>query len=150
MMTAYAGDPVQVHVLAPWSEQAQVFSIEGHEWPQTPGLSGTPMRSSVTLGGLDALSLQLAGGAGGPRGIAGDYLYGDHREPYAQAGLWGLFRVRPDSDCGTVPLRPLSGSCSASEGGGVGQVALAGVVAALLVAVVMVGEGWIRRRRLHH
>ena len=38
------------------------------------------------------------GGAGGPAGLPGDYLYGDHREPYREAGLWGLFRVYTPDD----------------------------------------------------
>ena len=32
---AHAG--MRIHVLAPWSEQAQVFSVEGHRWPLEPG-----------------------------------------------------------------------------------------------------------------
>jgi hypothetical protein len=51
------------------------------------------MRSSLHLGGLAAATLQLADGAGGVGHAPGDYIYGDHREPYRDAGLWGLFRV---------------------------------------------------------
>ena len=34
--------------------------------------------------------MMIEGGAGAP----GDYIYGDHREPYREAGLWGVFRVQ--------------------------------------------------------
>jgi hypothetical protein len=94
LMAAFVGDPVAVHVLVPWSEQAQVFTIEGHRWPFEAGRVGTNLLSSVQVGGLEAGSLRLEGGAGGPDGLPGDYLYGDHREPFREAGIWGLFRVR--------------------------------------------------------
>ena len=92
LLEAFAGDAMQIHVLAPASEQAHVFSIECHRWPFEWALQGTPLISSTQLGALDALTLRLVAGSGG---IPGDYLYGDHREPYRQAGLWGLLRVYP-------------------------------------------------------
>jgi multicopper oxidase len=105
-LEAYVGDSVRLHVLAPLSEQAHVFTVEGHRWPFEPGRRGTPLVSSVQLGGMEAITLNLDGGAGGPAGLPGDYLYGDHREPYREAGLWGLFRVYPKTASGTG-LRPL-------------------------------------------
>ena len=95
LLEAFAGDAVRIHVLAPASEQAHVFSIEGHRWPFEPGRAGTPLISSTPLGPLDALTVRLAAGSDG---MAGDYLYGDHREPYRQAGMWGLFRVYAAGD----------------------------------------------------
>ncbi len=91
LLEAFAGDALRIHVLAPASEQAHVFSIEGHRWPFEAGRGGTPLVSSTQLGPLDALTLQLVTGSGGV--MSGDYLYGDHREPYRQAGLWRLLRV---------------------------------------------------------
>jgi FtsP/CotA-like multicopper oxidase with cupredoxin domain len=111
VLEAYAGDAVKMHVLAPWSEQSQVFSIEGHQWPTEPDRPGTNVVSSVTVGGLDALTLDLAGGAGGPEHLAGDYLYGDHRLPYQEAGLWGLLRVL-DPASPSAQLHPISGGSS--------------------------------------
>ena len=106
VMEAFAGDPVKVHVLAPFSEQAHVFTIEGHQWPLELGRPGTDMLDSIQLGGLDALTLSLDRGAGGRGGLPGDYVYGDHREAYREAGLWGLLRVYPPDQQGTG-LRPL-------------------------------------------
>ncbi len=51
------------------------------------------MRSSLHLGGLAAAAFHLADGVGGAARAEGDYIYGDHQEPYRDAGLWGLFRV---------------------------------------------------------
>ncbi len=105
LVEAMAGDLVKIHVLAPFSEQAHVFSIEGHEWPFEPGRAGTDMLSSVQVGALEAITIWLTDGAGGRDGLPGDYLYGDHREPFRDAGLWGLLRVyAPDQG---DRLRPL-------------------------------------------
>jgi hypothetical protein len=95
----------------------------------------------VRLGGLEALTLRLDGGAGGPDHLPGDYLYGDHRGPYQEAGLWGLLRVRPPCP-GVDTLRPLSGGCT---GGGVrGRVVVAVIAALGLGTVALVA----RRRRI--
>jgi len=61
--------------------------------------------SWIQGGGLEAIGLSRAGGAGGRDVLPGDYLYGDHREPFREAGLWGLFRVYPQG--ADVPLLPL-------------------------------------------
>ena len=115
VLHAYTGDAVRIHVLAPWSEQEQVFSLEGHAWPREPGRPGTDLVSSVAFGGLDALTLDMVGGAGGVARLPGDYLYGDHREPYREAGLWGIFRIRSSCQPRHARLRPLAGVCSAKR-----------------------------------
>ena len=98
-LEALAGDPVRVHVLAPYGEQAHVFTIEGHRWPLEPGRPGSSLLSSVQVGPLEAVTMMIEGGAGAP----GDYIYGDHREPYREAGLWGVFRVNPPGGGGIAP-----------------------------------------------
>jgi hypothetical protein len=90
LLEAFAGDQVRLHLFVPFSEQAHVFSLEGHRWPLEPGRRGTDLRSSLQLGGLAATTISLVGGA---TQAPGDYVYGDHREPYRDAGLWGLFRI---------------------------------------------------------
>ena len=147
MLTAFAGDAVRINVLAPWSEQTQVFSLEGHSWPVEPGLEGTTLVSAVPLGGLDSGILRLEGGAGGPEALAGDYLWGDHREPYREAGLWGLFRVLAPG-ASTSGLRPLPGAETAVVGDDRSRwagPALAGGLFVVLVAAGAVASG--RRRR---
>jgi hypothetical protein len=100
LMEAFAGDRVQLHLFVPFSEQAHVFNLEGHRWPLEPGRRGTAMYSSLPLGGLATATLHLADGAGGTSWAPGDYVYGDHREPYREAGLWGLFRVHSSGASG--------------------------------------------------
>ncbi len=96
VMEAYAGDPVRIQVMVPFSEQNHVFSIEGHRWPFEPEMQGTDLVSSEQVGAVGRLEILLD--AGGPSGMPGDYLYGDHRLPYREAGLWGLFRVLRPGD----------------------------------------------------
>jgi hypothetical protein len=107
LLEAFAGDAVKIHVVVPSSEQAHVFTLEGHQWPLEPGRNGSDWLSSIQVGALEAITLTPVGGAGGEDHVPGDYLYGDHREPYREAGLWGLFRVVAPGDSRTK-IRPLS------------------------------------------
>jgi hypothetical protein len=101
-MEAYIDDALRVHVLVPYSEQNQVFSLEGHTWEQEPGLSGTNILSSAQVGAMETLTLRIAHAG---NGASGDFLYGDHRLPYMDAGLWGILRVYPQSAGALVPLK---------------------------------------------
>ena len=91
LLEAVAGDRLRIHVLAPVSEQAQVFSIEGHAWQIEPDVPGSRWTDSQSIGGLGALTIDTV--AGGDELVPGDYIYGDHRMPYREAGLWGILRV---------------------------------------------------------
>ena len=113
ILEAFAGDSVKVQVVVPFSEQAQVFTSEGHRWPLEPGRAGSDLLSSVQVGGLEAISIEPVYGAGGRAGLPGDYLYGDHREPYRVAGLWGFFRVHASGS--TTNPRPLPGPWPRSD-----------------------------------
>ena len=106
IMQAFVGDPIRVNALVPYSQQSQVFSIEGHRWPFEPGRLGSDMLDSVKIGGLEALTLRITEGAGGPGALPGDYIYGNHRGPYREAGMWGIFRVYGVFDAG-APILPI-------------------------------------------
>lgn len=106
LLEAYASDGIKIHVLVPFSEQAHVFSLENHVWPYEAGNATSQTLDSQQVGGLEAITLSIAKGAGGEFSLPGDYLYGDHRLPYMEAGLWGLFRVYP-RDAQGVALRQL-------------------------------------------
>ena len=89
---AYAGDPVRFRVVSGYSEQTQVFSIEGHEWKMTPEIAGSDAMSSRYLPPTGVLNVRLQQ-AGGPQGLVGDYIWGNHRLPYEKAGQWGFLSV---------------------------------------------------------
>ena len=111
VIEAYAGDPLTLHVLAAWSEQVQVFSIEGHRWPVEPAMQGATHVSSITIGGLESLTVIPDGGAGGDIALPGTYELGDHREPYREAGMTGQLIVYDPSTIvpGLAPLPSQSG-----------------------------------------
>lgn len=148
-LLALAGDPVRIHVLAPWSEQAHVFSIENHRWPQEPGETGSDRIDAVQVGGLEAITLHLEGGAGGAERLPGEYEYGDHRQPYREAGMWGVFRVACPGD---ITLRRLPGTSSdgpcrpSADRAWTGPLAVAALVSALLLLAVA-ARRWARSRR---
>ena len=106
VIEAYAGDPIRIHVLAPWSEQVQVFSLEGHRWPIEAGMEGSTLVSSVAVGGLASLTIIPEGGSGGVAALAGTYQFGNHREPYREAGELGTLVVY-GADAPVDGLEPL-------------------------------------------
>lgn len=106
---AHAGDPVRIHVFGAFSEQNQIFSIEGHEWPFKPNMEGADMLSSLQFGGAEYLDVFLKEGAGGPFALPGDYVWQNHRMPYAAAGQWGYLRALPKGDRRLLPLNGAAG-----------------------------------------
>ncbi|MCZ6604095.1 MAG: multicopper oxidase domain-containing protein, partial [Alphaproteobacteria bacterium] len=89
-----AGERARFRVISGFSEQNQVFSIEGHDWQLTPGLAGSDVVSSRHLISGGTLNVELRS-VGGPAGRPGDYLWSNHRLPFFKAGQWGLLRVLP-------------------------------------------------------
>jgi hypothetical protein len=98
---AYAGDPVVFRLAIGASDQLHTFTVSGHMYPKEPNMwnGGSDRRSAlltsrvVTAG--ETLDAELVGGAGGPQAQPGDYMYRDGRQPFAEAGIWGIFRVVP-------------------------------------------------------
>ncbi|MPZ26268.1 MAG: hypothetical protein GEV12_07390 [Micromonosporaceae bacterium] len=109
VLEAHSGDPVVVRVGIPTSDQLHSFVVSGHMFPLEPNMwNGTTDRrsqlmSARTLTGGMTLDAELVGGAGGPSGNVGDYAYRDARQPFTQAGMWGILRVLP-SGGGIIPL----------------------------------------------
>jgi len=102
---AYAGDPVRFRALSPFSEQPQMFSVEGHIWPLTPGIEGSYEVNARYLPSTGILNVPLKNGAGGAQNRPGDYWWGNNRLPYLKIGQWGLLRVHePDAEADIVPL----------------------------------------------
>jgi FtsP/CotA-like multicopper oxidase with cupredoxin domain len=101
LLKAYAGDPVKIHVLgAPASEQVHVFTLGGMSWPGDMYIHNSSQWESRAVGPWEKIDILISGGAGGTAQMSGDYFYGDLRRPFTQAGMWGLFRVLPNT-CAT-------------------------------------------------
>ena len=98
LLLAYAGDPVKVHVLgAPMSEQVHVFNLGGMSWAGDMYIHNASQWQSRAVGPWEKLDINVSGGAGGVTRQPGDYFYGDIRRPFTEAGMWGIFRVLPNT-----------------------------------------------------
>ncbi|MGH9275587.1 MAG: multicopper oxidase domain-containing protein, partial [Acidimicrobiales bacterium] len=143
---AYAGEPLRLHVVAPWSEQVQVFALEGHRWPVEPLMQGSSLVGSTAIGGLESLTLVPVGGAGGEARLTGTYAFGNHREAFREAGIEGELIVH-DACREIVPrVPPLAAVAGACNGGG-GSPLLPVGVGAIAVAAAVAAYWLVRRRR---
>jgi hypothetical protein len=115
VLAAHVGDPVAVHVLGVFSEQVQLFTLDGHEWPHEPYMVGADQVSTMEFGGSEVINAYLTGGAGGPNRMVGDYLWKNQRPAYMHAGQWGLFKVLPVGDKQILPLMPQGADTRTAE-----------------------------------
>jgi hypothetical protein len=96
----HQGDPVVWRVAVGASDQLHSFTVGGHNFPLEPKMwnGSTDKRSQLmtarTIGAGETIDVELAS-AGGSEEFTGDYLYQDARFPFAEAGIWGIFRVLP-------------------------------------------------------
>jgi len=101
LFRTFAGDPVIFRVGVGASDQFATFGVSGHVFPQEPGMwNGTTDKRSQLLSARsiaagETMEVVLVGGAGGTNWYQGDYLYGDNRQPFTEAGMWGLLRIFP-------------------------------------------------------
>ncbi|MBI4286492.1 MAG: copper oxidase [Chloroflexi bacterium] len=107
IFTASAGTPVRLRVLKPGGHaRNEVFTLNGHVWPRTPYINGSTeigdnplsrwIGSQEGHGPANHFDIVPEGGAGGPFGIPGDYLYRDMSPSHFYNGAWGILRVMRD------------------------------------------------------
>jgi len=107
---AFAGDPIVFRLGIGASDQFHAFAVGGHMFPQEPNMwnGGSDRRSQLLEAGSyaagETADVELVGGAGGTSRTTGDYLYGDMRQPFAEAGIWGIFRVLRSGSTGLSSL----------------------------------------------
>jgi hypothetical protein len=89
-----------------------LFSVSGHEWKHEPYMSGADLVSTMEFGGTEVINAWLHGGAGGPNGIPGSYLWLNQRPGYLDAGHWGTLTVL---DRDSRAILPLSGQAPATQ-----------------------------------
>jgi manganese oxidase len=104
VLKAHKGDPVTLRVAMPWGEQAHSFRIEGHRWPMEPNISGAEQIADFNIVPGYAFDARLTEGAGSGMSAIGDFLFGDGRVPFIEAGLWGILRVFNTGQGGILPL----------------------------------------------
>jgi len=88
-----AGAPFMMRVGQPWGNQVHLPTLEGHRYLLEPGMEGSEQVFNQVLAPGMNLNLRFVGGAGGDIQAPGDYLFLDRRQPFLEAGLWGILRV---------------------------------------------------------
>ena len=109
---AYAGDPFVIRTINV-SPGVDTLHIDGNRTfaenratDAAGKLAASPL-SSVLYGVSERYTLAFQGGAGGPKKVAGDYLYTNGIGRRTEHGAWGLIRVLPERRIPT--LQPLPG-----------------------------------------
>jgi hypothetical protein len=110
---AYRRDPFVVRTVNVTGNGIDSLHVDGHRFyteaklrDEQGGIASTP-NDYVQYGVSGRFTGILEGGAGGPQGQAGDYLYNNGIGRRFRQGAWGLLRVLP----GRVPgLQPLPGT----------------------------------------
>ena len=109
---AYAGDPFVIRTINV-SPGVDTLHIDGHRTyaeNRATDSAGNPTASplsSILYGISERYTLAFQGGAGGPKKVAGDYLYTNGIGRRIEQGAWGLIRVLPERRIDT--LQPLPG-----------------------------------------
>ncbi len=108
LIRAYVGDPVRLRVGVGAGEGAHVFGLDGHRFAWEPDMAGSQQLSSKAVLPGESFDVHLIDGAGGGAPSAADYLVSDHRMPFMDAGMWGIFRTFDDAqpDLLTLPPQP--------------------------------------------
>jgi FtsP/CotA-like multicopper oxidase with cupredoxin domain len=105
LLEAYPGDDVRIHNVYGFGFQNGLFSIQGHNWELTPRVEDSTLVSDRGTGPGMVINARLAGGANAP----GDYLYQNHRLPYTEDGMWGIFRIYETDGSDLLPLSEFDG-----------------------------------------
>jgi hypothetical protein len=126
---AYVGDDVVIRTIGT-NERAEALRFQGHRFRMERFNQDGQLMDAAVTGISERFDYVLDGGAGGTRGMPGDYLYYSTRQFALESGAWGIFRVHdkrksdlkmlPDN---TVPtgsgfplLSPATGNTQANPG----------------------------------
>lgn len=109
---AYAGDPFVIRTINVSGHGADTLKVDGHRFflenrlrDSSGNLRASPI-DTLQYGISERFTAILDGGAGGPSGRPGDYLYMNAVGRRFQHGAWGLLRVLPQR---VGDLQPLPG-----------------------------------------
>jgi manganese oxidase len=106
VFTARAGTPVRFRVLnSNGHARNNVFQVHGHIWQQEPYINNSTQIGNNPLsewkgaqqghGASNHMDAVPQNGAGGARGVTGDYLFRTQSSFQFDNGLWGIFRATP-------------------------------------------------------
>lgn len=112
---AYVGDPVVFRGMG-LVEKLGGIRVTGHRFNIERNNASSDLRDTTFIGISERYDFALEGGAGGPKGYPGDYMYYSTNAKDFEAGAWGLLRVY---DTAQGDLQPLPG-IGLPGGGGTG------------------------------
>jgi FtsP/CotA-like multicopper oxidase with cupredoxin domain len=119
---AYVGDPVVIRTLG-LDERVEALRIQGHRFRRERFNTQGELMDAATTGISERFDYVLDGGAGGPKGKPGDYLYYTTRNFARADGGWGIFRVH---DKLQTDLKPLPDRTAPATGAGFPQQTFTG------------------------
>ncbi|RMH22043.1 MAG: hypothetical protein D6696_04255 [Acidobacteria bacterium] len=105
---AYVGDPVVVRGMG-LVERVGGIRFTGHRFHMERYTDSSDTRDTTFIGISERFDVALEGGAGGPGGFPGDYLYYSTLGRDFEAGAWGILRVHDtlQGDLQPLPDRPV-------------------------------------------
>ncbi|HLV57849.1 MAG TPA: hypothetical protein VKY81_03095 [Natronosporangium sp.] len=92
LLRAYVGDDVVIRTIGT-NERAEALRFQGHRFRVERFSNNARLVDAAVTGISERYDYILDGGAGGPRGMPGDYLYYSTRQFALESGAWGIFRV---------------------------------------------------------
>jgi hypothetical protein len=103
LLRAYVGDDVVIRTIG-LGERAEGLRFQGHRFRMERFNPAGQLMDTAVAGISERFDYVIDGGAGGPAGKAGDYLYYSSRTFALESGGWGIFRVH---DTRQNTLQPL-------------------------------------------
>ena len=100
---AYVGDPVIVRGMG-LVERVGGVRFSGHRFNMERYTEGSDARDTTYLGISERFDVSIEGGAGGPGGFPGDYLYYSTLGREFESGAWGVMRVYDGAQPDLQPL----------------------------------------------
>ncbi len=100
---AYVGDPVVIRGMG-LVERVGGIRFTGHRFHQERTTDLSDVRDATFIGISERFDVSLDGGAGGPGGYTGDYLYYSTLGKDFESGAWGILRVIGNQNSRLQPL----------------------------------------------
>lgn len=103
LVRAYVGDPLVIRGMG-LVERVGGIRFTGHRFNMERFTDESDIRDATFIGISERFDVSLQGGAGGPGGYPGDYLYYSTLGKDFESGAWGILRVHDTAQGDLQPL----------------------------------------------
>jgi hypothetical protein len=103
LLRAYTGDDVVIRTIG-LDERGEALRMAGHQFRMERFNADGQLMDTAVTGISERFDYVLDGGAGGPAGMSGDFLYYSTRTFALESGGWGIFRVHDAAEGDLQPL----------------------------------------------